>query len=241
MFVFQGSLQVRYQLSKEETHVFTIDTENFANRRLHHLKINREGRVLTIQVPYFPSSHSAKCAFGPQYNFSELRPWANCAAKFWGQVKITLSLSLWRIRIVVLRVHPPHQHQYHLGPCKKYSFLGSTSDLLNQKLFCGEGEQVMLMPVQFWYPLNCSRMRKSQGMGKGCGRRVHRWYRSMDEGTHLTWASVRVTLNNKEGRLGALTPRPVKNLSITYRWPSLSSVPLYPQFPICGFNQWRIP
>ncbi|XP_022446294.1 contactin-associated protein-like 5 isoform X1 [Delphinapterus leucas] len=45
-----GSLQVRYQLSKEETHVFTIDTENFANRRLHHLKINREGRVFTIQM-----------------------------------------------------------------------------------------------------------------------------------------------------------------------------------------------
>uniref|UniRef100_A0A8W4F9H5 Contactin associated protein family member 5 n=1 Tax=Sus scrofa TaxID=9823 RepID=A0A8W4F9H5_PIG len=45
-----GSLQVRYQLSKEEIHVFTIDTENFANRRLHHLKINREGRGLTIQV-----------------------------------------------------------------------------------------------------------------------------------------------------------------------------------------------
>ncbi|XP_058513000.1 contactin-associated protein-like 5 [Ochotona princeps] len=45
-----GSLQVRYQLSKEDTHVFTIDVENFANRRLHHLKINREGRELTMQV-----------------------------------------------------------------------------------------------------------------------------------------------------------------------------------------------
>ncbi|XP_078307526.1 contactin-associated protein-like 5 isoform X1 [Panthera onca] len=45
-----GSLQVRYQLSKEETHVFNMDAENFANRRLHHLKINREGRELTIQV-----------------------------------------------------------------------------------------------------------------------------------------------------------------------------------------------
>lgn len=32
-------------------------------------------------------------------------------------------------------------------------------------------------------------MRKSQGMGKGCGRSVPRWYRSMDEGTHLIWAS----------------------------------------------------
>ncbi|XP_058520158.1 contactin-associated protein-like 5 [Ochotona princeps] len=45
-----GSLQVRYQLSKEDTHVFTIDTENFANGKMHHLKINREGRELTMQV-----------------------------------------------------------------------------------------------------------------------------------------------------------------------------------------------
>ncbi|XP_058520148.1 contactin-associated protein-like 5 [Ochotona princeps] len=45
-----GSLQIRYQLSKEDTHVFTIDVENFANRRMHHLKINREGRELNIQV-----------------------------------------------------------------------------------------------------------------------------------------------------------------------------------------------
>nr|KAF6336339.1 contactin associated protein family member 5 [Myotis myotis] len=45
-----GSLQVHYQLSKEETHVFTIEVENFANRRMHHLKINREGRELTIQM-----------------------------------------------------------------------------------------------------------------------------------------------------------------------------------------------
>ncbi|XP_016858805.1 contactin-associated protein-like 5 isoform X1 [Homo sapiens] len=45
-----GSLQVRYHLNKEETHVFTIDADNFANRRMHHLKINREGRELTIQM-----------------------------------------------------------------------------------------------------------------------------------------------------------------------------------------------
>ncbi|KAM7104378.1 contactin-associated protein-like 5 isoform 2-T2 [Molossus nigricans] len=45
-----GDLQVHYQLSKEETHVFTIEVENFANRRMHHLKINREGRELTIQM-----------------------------------------------------------------------------------------------------------------------------------------------------------------------------------------------
>ena len=75
MFFFQGSLQVRYQLNKEETHVFTINTENFANRRLHHLQINREGRGLTIQVPYFPS-HSDKCTSAAQYKFSEFRPQA---------------------------------------------------------------------------------------------------------------------------------------------------------------------
>ncbi|XP_036277629.1 contactin-associated protein-like 5 [Pipistrellus kuhlii] len=45
-----GSLQVHYHLSKKESHVFTIEVENFANRRMHHLKINREGRELTIQV-----------------------------------------------------------------------------------------------------------------------------------------------------------------------------------------------
>ncbi|XP_075385400.1 contactin-associated protein-like 5 isoform X1 [Tenrec ecaudatus] len=45
-----GSLQVRYQLNKEESHVFTIDVDNFANRRIHRLKITREGRKLTIQV-----------------------------------------------------------------------------------------------------------------------------------------------------------------------------------------------
>uniref|UniRef100_A0A8I5NNJ3 Contactin associated protein family member 5 n=1 Tax=Papio anubis TaxID=9555 RepID=A0A8I5NNJ3_PAPAN len=54
-----GSLQVRYHLNKEETHVFTIDADNFANRRMHHLKINREGRELTIQVPSLLSPVSA--------------------------------------------------------------------------------------------------------------------------------------------------------------------------------------
>lgn len=76
MFFFQGSLQVRSQLNKEETHVFTINTENFANRRLHHLKINREGRGLTIQVPYFPSSYFGKCTLCAQYRFSEFCPQA---------------------------------------------------------------------------------------------------------------------------------------------------------------------
>ncbi|MEJ1269970.1 contactin associated protein-like 5A [Cricetulus griseus] len=45
-----GSLQVRYRLSKEESHVFTISTENLANRRVHQVKISREGPELSIQV-----------------------------------------------------------------------------------------------------------------------------------------------------------------------------------------------
>nr|XP_021512328.1 contactin-associated protein-like 5 [Meriones unguiculatus] len=45
-----GSLQVRYGLSKEESHVFTISTENLANRRVHQVKISREGPELSIQI-----------------------------------------------------------------------------------------------------------------------------------------------------------------------------------------------
>uniref|UniRef100_A0A674HSA9 Contactin associated protein family member 5 n=1 Tax=Taeniopygia guttata TaxID=59729 RepID=A0A674HSA9_TAEGU len=45
-----GSLQVRYKLSKDGLLIFTIDSGNFANRELHHVKINREGRELVIQV-----------------------------------------------------------------------------------------------------------------------------------------------------------------------------------------------
>ncbi|XP_040330585.1 contactin-associated protein-like 5 [Herpailurus yagouaroundi] len=65
-----GSLQVRYQLSKEETHVFNMDAENFANRRLHHLKINREGRELTIQVDqHLRLSYN----FSPEVEFRAIR------------------------------------------------------------------------------------------------------------------------------------------------------------------------
>ncbi|XP_074973830.1 contactin-associated protein-like 5 isoform X5 [Caretta caretta] len=45
-----GSLQVRYKLSKEGFLIFTIDAGNLANRELHHVKINREGKELIIQV-----------------------------------------------------------------------------------------------------------------------------------------------------------------------------------------------
>uniref|UniRef100_A0ABI7WRX9 Contactin-associated protein-like 5 n=1 Tax=Felis catus TaxID=9685 RepID=A0ABI7WRX9_FELCA len=65
-----GSLQVRYQLSKEETHVFNMDAENFANRKLHHLKINREGRELTIQVDqHLRLSYN----FSPEVEFRAIR------------------------------------------------------------------------------------------------------------------------------------------------------------------------
>uniref|UniRef100_A0A672V786 Contactin associated protein family member 5 n=1 Tax=Strigops habroptila TaxID=2489341 RepID=A0A672V786_STRHB len=37
-----GSLQVRYKLSKDGLLIFTINSGNFANRELHHVKINRE-------------------------------------------------------------------------------------------------------------------------------------------------------------------------------------------------------
>uniref|UniRef100_A0A5F8GRP0 Contactin associated protein family member 5 n=1 Tax=Monodelphis domestica TaxID=13616 RepID=A0A5F8GRP0_MONDO len=52
-----GNLQVRYQLSKERVHVCTFDAENFANRRMHHVKINRDGKELTIQVLHLPFTY----------------------------------------------------------------------------------------------------------------------------------------------------------------------------------------
>ncbi|KAM3916615.1 contactin-associated protein-like 5 [Leptodactylus fuscus] len=45
-----GSLQVRYKLGKEGSYVFTLNSERLDNRRLHHVKIGREGRELTIQI-----------------------------------------------------------------------------------------------------------------------------------------------------------------------------------------------
>lgn len=37
-------------MSKDGLLIFTIDSGNFANREMHHVKINREGRELIIQV-----------------------------------------------------------------------------------------------------------------------------------------------------------------------------------------------
>ena len=160
MFFFQGSLQVRSQLNKEETHVFTINTENFANRRLHHLKINREGRGLTIQVLYFPSSHSSKCTLGAQYKFSEFCLQAKWAAEFWGCILIILRPSLWRTRIVVLRAHPAFQSiSWDLARNANYWVLCHI--YLMWSFFSRRGQQMLLLHVQFWHPLNCDIMRKT--------------------------------------------------------------------------------
>ncbi|XP_073522704.1 contactin-associated protein-like 5 isoform X2 [Phyllobates terribilis] len=50
MLCRNGSLQVRYKLSKEGSYVFTLDSERLDNRKLHQVKISREGRELTIQL-----------------------------------------------------------------------------------------------------------------------------------------------------------------------------------------------
>ncbi|KAL1765704.1 contactin-associated protein-like 5, partial [Sigmodon hispidus] len=64
-----GSLQVRYRLSKEESHVFTISTENLANRRVHQVKISREGPELSIQVDQQLFSYT----FSPEAEFRRAR------------------------------------------------------------------------------------------------------------------------------------------------------------------------
>ncbi|XP_073490537.1 contactin-associated protein-like 5 isoform X1 [Aquarana catesbeiana] len=45
-----GSLQVRYKIGKDGMYVFTLDSKRLDNRKLHHIKINREGKELMIQV-----------------------------------------------------------------------------------------------------------------------------------------------------------------------------------------------
>ncbi|XP_068103502.1 contactin-associated protein-like 5 [Hyperolius riggenbachi] len=45
-----GSLQVRYKIGREGIHVFTLDSKRLNNRKLHHVRISRDGRELTIQV-----------------------------------------------------------------------------------------------------------------------------------------------------------------------------------------------
>ncbi|GAB1285337.1 Contactin-associated protein-like 5-2 [Apodemus speciosus] len=64
-----GSLQVRYRLSKDGTHVFTISTENLANRRVHQVKISRDGPELSIQMDQQLFSYN----FSLEVDFQTLR------------------------------------------------------------------------------------------------------------------------------------------------------------------------
>ncbi|XP_059136744.1 contactin-associated protein-like 5 isoform X3 [Peromyscus eremicus] len=78
-----GSLQVRYRLNKEESHVFTISTENLANRRVHQVKISREGPELSIQVDQQLFS----------YNFSPEAEFRTARSLILGKVTETLGLD----------------------------------------------------------------------------------------------------------------------------------------------------
>ncbi|XP_051004143.1 contactin-associated protein like 5-1-like [Acomys russatus] len=64
-----GSLQIRNGVSKEETHVLTTSTENLANRRVHQLKISREGPELSVQVDQQLFSYN----FSPETEFLAVR------------------------------------------------------------------------------------------------------------------------------------------------------------------------
>nr|XP_034368966.1 contactin-associated protein like 5-1 isoform X3 [Arvicanthis niloticus] len=64
-----GSLQVRYRLSKDESHVFSMSTENLANRRMHQVKITRDGPELSIQMDQQLFSYN----FSPEVEFRTLR------------------------------------------------------------------------------------------------------------------------------------------------------------------------
>ncbi|XP_029394988.1 contactin-associated protein-like 5 [Mus pahari] len=64
-----GSLQVRYRLSKDESHVFHMNTENLANRRVHQVKISRDGPELSIQMDQQLFSYN----FSPEIEFGTLR------------------------------------------------------------------------------------------------------------------------------------------------------------------------
>nr|DBA19595.1 TPA: hypothetical protein GDO54_015400 [Pyxicephalus adspersus] len=45
-----GSLQVRYKIGKDGMYVFTLGSKRLDNRKLHHVRINREGKELVIQI-----------------------------------------------------------------------------------------------------------------------------------------------------------------------------------------------
>ncbi|XP_051003187.1 contactin-associated protein-like 5 [Acomys russatus] len=64
-----GSLHVRYGLIKEESHAFTISTENLANRKVHHLKISLKGPEIFIQVDQKLFTYN----FSPEAEFRTVR------------------------------------------------------------------------------------------------------------------------------------------------------------------------
>eukprot|EP00073_Rattus_norvegicus_P052063 XP_017454447.1 PREDICTED: contactin-associated protein like 5-2 isoform X2 [Rattus norvegicus] len=64
-----GSLQIHYQLSKVESHVFTVGSENLANRRVHEVNMNRNGQELSIQVDQQLFSYN----FSPEVEFQTVR------------------------------------------------------------------------------------------------------------------------------------------------------------------------
>ncbi|KAM9296133.1 contactin-associated protein-like 5 [Gastrophryne carolinensis] len=56
-----GSIQVRYNVSKEGMYVFTTDSKRLDNGKLHHVKISRVEKELTVQIDKIVTQ---------QYNFS---------------------------------------------------------------------------------------------------------------------------------------------------------------------------
>ncbi|XP_018424066.1 PREDICTED: contactin-associated protein-like 5 [Nanorana parkeri] len=45
-----GSLQVRYKVGTDAVHVLTVNSKRLDNRKLHYVKINREGKEMMIQI-----------------------------------------------------------------------------------------------------------------------------------------------------------------------------------------------
>ncbi|GAB1285307.1 Contactin-associated protein-like 5-2 [Apodemus speciosus] len=64
-----GSLQIQYRLSKGESHGFTISTENLANRRVHQVKMSRDGPEVSIQMDQKLFSYN----FSPEVEFQTVR------------------------------------------------------------------------------------------------------------------------------------------------------------------------
>lgn len=49
-----GSLQIRYKLNRyQEPDVVTFDFKNMADGQLHHIKMNREGGVVFVEVTQY--------------------------------------------------------------------------------------------------------------------------------------------------------------------------------------------